>query len=228
MLKNLIRPLHGLKRPIVGYFHDWYYTYEDPRTKINYVVTLKNDLLKRTHSEIHFAMHRLLPVLVEDFAQIAKESADRKLTVCGVPRSKAECSYDRWQTGLKRTIRKAVSQNPDLVDGLDFIVRETDTCTTHLMKRARHGGSGEMPRPGLIRDTCRLSSDIHGRDILLVDDIYTPGVGIDEDALQTLLDAGARSVVFYSVGYTYQHGITDPSAFEVVPKTRGSLRDENR
>lgn len=190
----------------MGYFHDWYYTYDDPRTKINYVVTLKNDLLKRKHLEVSSAMLQLLPVLMEDFAQIVKDHTGRKLTVCGVPRSKAECSYDPWQTGLKRTIRHAVSQNSNLADGLDFIVREMDTCTTHL-KRSRHGGSGEMPRPGLIRDTCRLSLDIRGRDILLVDDIYTPGVGIDEDALQTLLDAGARSVVFYAVGHTYKRDI---------------------
>jgi predicted amidophosphoribosyltransferase len=54
----------------------------------------------------------------------------------------------------------------------------------------------------LLKDTCKLSSEIKGRDILLVDDIYTPGCGIDEDAIQALYDAGARSVIFYAVGYT--------------------------
>lgn len=210
MFKRVILPSHGLKRSVAGYFHDWYYTYGDPRTKINYVVTLKNDFLQRSHSEIRNSMFRLLSVLTDDFAQIVREYADRKLTVCGVPRSKAERSYDQWQTGLKRTIRQAVLQNLDLADGMDFIVRETETRTTHL-GRSGHGGSGEMPRPGLIRDTCLLSPDIRGRDILLVDDIYTQGVGIDEDALQTLLDAGARSVIFYAVGYTYKHGIMTPS-----------------
>ena len=205
MLKSLILPRHGLTRSVVGYFHDWYYTYDDPRTKINYVVTLKNDFQKRSHGEISSSMRRVLSVLSEDFAQIVRVHADRELTVCGVPRSKAERSYDRWQTGLKRTIRQAVLQNLDLADGMDFIVRETTTRTTHL-GRSGYGGDGEMPRPGLLRDTCRLSPDIRGRDILLVDDIYTPGVGIDEDALQALLDEGARSVIFYAVGYTYKHG----------------------
>ena len=32
--------------------------------------------------------------------------------------------------------------------------------------------------------------------------IYTKSVNIDEDALLTLLEMGARSVVFYAVGYT--------------------------
>jgi len=34
----------------------------------------------------------------------------------------------------------------------------------------------------------------------LVDDLYTKGVNIDEDAIQALLDKGAKNVVFYSVG----------------------------
>lgn len=216
MLKSLIRPLHGLKHSVVGYFHDWYYAYDDPRTRINYVVTLKNDFQRRSHGEICSSMRQLLSVLSDDFAQIVRANADRELTVCGVPRSKAEHSYDRWQTGLKRTIRQAALQNLDLADGMDFIVRETTTRTTHL-GRSGHGGDGELPRPGLLRDTCRLSPDIRGRDILLVDDIYTQGVGIDEDALQALLDAGARSVIFYAVGCTYKHGVTNPSDFEVVP-----------
>ena len=59
-----------------------------------------------------------------------------------------------------------------------------------------------MPRPGLLRDTCSLSPAIAGKRIVLVDDIYTPGVGIDEDGVQALFDAGASSVILYTFGYT--------------------------
>lgn len=190
-----------LKQTVKGYFHDWYYTCHDPRTRIGYVIILKNDYPPRTHQEICESMKRLRRVLAADFAQIVRDNAGRTLTVCGVPRAKAERTYDKWQTGLKRTFSRAVKDNSELRDGLDFIVREKDTRTTHR-ERSGHGGNGELPRPGLIRDTCWLSPEIKGRDILLVDDIYTPGVGIDEDAVQTLLDSGARSVVFYAVGYT--------------------------
>ena len=41
-----------------------------------------------------------------------------------------------------------------------------------------------------------------GKDILLIDDIYTKTVNIDEDAIQALLDNGARSVFFYAIGKT--------------------------
>jgi phosphoribosylpyrophosphate synthetase len=47
-----------------------------------------------------------------------------------------------------------------------------------------------------------LSPEIAGKDILLVDDIYTPTCGIDEDAASALFEAGAQSVVFYAVGHT--------------------------
>ena len=47
-----------------------------------------------------------------------------------------------------------------------------------------------------------MSPRIAGKNILLVDDIYTPGVGIDEDAIQAVLDCGANSVIFYAVGHT--------------------------
>ena len=40
------------------------------------------------------------------------------------------------------------------------------------------------------------------KNILLIDDVYTKDVGIDEDAIQALFDHGAKSVIFYSVGKT--------------------------
>ena len=36
------------------------------------------------------------------------------------------------------------------------------------------------------------------------DDIYTPKVNVDEDCAQALLDAGAKRVILYVIGYT-QH-----------------------
>ncbi len=48
--------------------------------------------------------------------------------------------------------------------------------------------------------TCEISPNVKEKDILLIDDIYTPGVNIDEDAVNALLKMGARTVTFYSVG----------------------------
>ena len=44
------------------------------------------------------------------------------------------------------------------------------------------------------------------KNIVLVDDIYTAGVGIDEDGVQALLDAGATSVIMYAFGCTASRG----------------------
>ena len=74
-----------------------------------------------------------------------------------------------------------------------------------LRQRGRvrgHGGDGELPYAGITKDTCNISAGIRGKDILLIDDIYTKGVNIDEDAIQALLDNGARRVYFYAVGKT--------------------------
>ena len=43
---------------------------------------------------------------------------------------------------------------------------------------------------------------VKGKDILLIDDVYTKSINIDEDAIQVLLDKGARSVLFYCIGKT--------------------------
>ena len=48
--------------------------------------------------------------------------------------------------------------------------------------------------------TCDISADAAGKNILLIDDIYTPGVNIDEDAINALLNAGAKTLAFYAVG----------------------------
>jgi phosphoribosylpyrophosphate synthetase len=57
-----------------------------------------------------------------------------------------------------------------------------------------------MPYPGITINTCDFSKDVMGKDIMLVDDLYTNSVNIDEDAIQALFDKGANSVVFYSIG----------------------------
>jgi phosphoribosylpyrophosphate synthetase len=60
-----------------------------------------------------------------------------------------------------------------------------------------------MPYPGITSDTCYISERVIGKNIILVDDLYTKTVNIDEDAIQALLDRGAESVTFYSLGKTF-------------------------
>lgn len=199
MLTGVVSNSIYLNGGVQGYFHDWYYSMDDERNAhIKFINFLKNDFLTFT-SLVPSSERKLTQVLVEDLREIV--AVHGQLTVCGIPRSKREGTYPASKMGLKRGIRAAVVQVAGLEDGLDYIVRYKDTCTTHWARYNR-GGEGPMPYPGITWDTCRISTEVAGKDVLLIDDIYTPNCGIDEDAIQTLLDAGANSVIFYAIGYT--------------------------
>ena len=128
---------------------------------------------------------------------ILKLTGNNNLIVCAIPRAKV--NYNPDQLYLKKTISKVVNQLLGFIDGTNYIVRVIDTKTTH---RARwgHGGNGDMPYPKITVNTCEISNNVKDKDILLIDDLYTNSVNIDEDAIQALYDKGAKSVVFYSIG----------------------------
>ncbi len=93
-----------------------------------------------------------------------------------------------------------------IIDGTDYIKRIRETRTTHFSK----SDGGLDPYPGITKDTCDIFEEgIKGRNVLLVDDIYTHHhgnkfVGVDEDCLQALLDCGAKRVEFYALAKTRQ------------------------
>ena len=201
--------LHGkigndafLDRDVDLYFHAYYYGFSSSENSIRYVNYLKND--RRNYDNVIAQCEdRAASVLAADLSELVKVYGP--LTVCGIPRSKREDSYPEEKMGLKRAIRKAIAMSSELYDGLDYVIRHTNTLCTHRSYWG-YGGDGEGPRPGLIRDTCHLSKEIAGKNIVLVDDIYTAGVGIDEDGVQALLDAGAKSVILYTFGCTASRG----------------------
>lgn len=199
MLKGPIRKNALLSRDVQGYFNTLYYSMHDERNaQIKCINFLKNDF-REFDGIVSACEKQLAALLAVDFAAIVRRHGP--MTVCGIPRSKREANYPSEMMGLKRGIRLAVAQNAMLKDGLDYIVRHTNTKCTHWARYNR-GGDGPMPYAGITRDTCTLSPEIAGKNILLVDDIYTPTCGIDEDAIEALFAAGAKSVIFYAVGYT--------------------------
>ncbi len=185
-----------LDRDVDLYFHDLYHGFRSTNNSIIYVNYLKNDC-RDYDNRIADSEDKAAGVLAADLMKLV--GLYGPLTVCGIPRSKREKSYPPEKMGLKRAIRKAIAMNSNLADGLDYIVRHTNTRCTHRSHWG-NGGDGEGPRPGLLRDTCTLSRDIAGKSIVLVDDIYTAGVGIDEDGVQALFDVGAKSVIMYAFG----------------------------
>ena len=150
---------------VTGYFHDWYYTRKDPRNTMLYLTNLKNDIPPyHTPDVIRQSEAELAQVLRNDLAGII--SVYGAMTVCGVPRSKRESSYPFSQMGLKRTIRSVAIETPSLEDGMDYIIRNTDTVCTHRA-RSGHGGAGECRAQNAKAATRFLRWDSNGQFVRL-------------------------------------------------------------
>jgi hypothetical protein len=166
----------------------------------NLIWTFKNDV-DPFPERLPSVQQQLSAILRQDLPEILRQVRKNNLTVCVVPRAKAENYYRADQLLFRRVISNVVDQLPNFENGTNYIVRHTNTRTTHL-DRNGEGGDGNLPYPGITKDTCTISGQVTKKDILLIDDLYTKGVNIDEDAIQALLDKGANSVTFYSIGKT--------------------------
>jgi predicted amidophosphoribosyltransferase len=193
-----------LKRTQAFYNMD-YVGYKQPGNP-DYINTLKNTYGKESQLNIENAMRELAQTITPDLQQILAIS-NNPLTLCVVPRAKSENNYARNQKMFRETVQN-VGQNLGYHDGAMYIIRHTDTKTTHLSRTRKGdmGGVGDTPYPGITEATCALSPSIQNKNILLVDDIYTKSVNIDEDAIQALYNNGAQSVLFYAVARTAYRG----------------------
>ena len=194
----------ALKHDITAYYHSDYQgggNWRMSGTIENLICTFKNDIMPYTEQTLVNAVRRVVLILKEDMPEVLRLSGKQSLRVCVIPRAKREDSYRENQLYLRTTIQYVTKHLDGFVDGTHDIIRHTNTSTTHL---ARHGngGQGELPYVGITKDTCSISDDVIGKDVLLIDDLYTKTVNIDEDCIQALLDKGARSVIFYSIGKT--------------------------
>lgn len=194
----------ALQQDIVAFYNSDYRgggTWRISGTIENLICTFKNDVTTYPSQTLNNAVVRFAQILKADLPEILRFSGKQNLRVCVIPRSKRENSYRPDQLLLRATIQITAQRLNGFMDGTHDIIRHTDTATTHLA-RSGHGGSGELPYIGTTKETCSISDDVIGQDILLVDDLYTKTVNIDEDCIQALLDKGARSVTFYSIGKT--------------------------
>lgn len=185
-------------------------TYGKPDTSDN------KDWAKKEQEKLDGAVVELKKVLKDDLQKILKETEKATLSICVVPRSKSESTYKENQKLFKSTVKSVIGElnkSKDTTDksdikkldkfkdGTDYIVRTSNTKTTHLDNSTpNYENDGEMPYAGITKKTCTYDENIKNKDILLIDDIYTAGVNIDEDAIQSLIDKGAKSVTFYAVG----------------------------
>ena len=217
MKKFKIKANIFLNRDVQGYYHSIYEgMYSNNFAHPIHINYLKNDLLKYSDDFLKQASQKLLENLDEDLFKIFRYEM-KDLYICVVPRAKPENFYEPSQLLFKETIRTFVDTFPAsffFYNGLDFIKRIEETCTTHLRKisvtyKGKQSDKGKSPYPGISKDTCLFSPEIKGKDILLIDDLYTHSVCIDEDMIQALYDNGATSVCFYSIGIKAHIGFTE-------------------
>jgi hypothetical protein len=146
-----------------------------------YLNDLKNQFNNFNKSKLDNASQCLKSVLSADLPQIFQKLSIKPLTVCVVPRARREDSYGPDQLLFKSTVRSVVTLlNNGFCDGTDYIIRHRDTETTHLRSackkyhRCKRYNEGTIKvHPGFTIETCTISDDVKGRDILLIDDIYT-------------------------------------------------------
>ena len=195
---------YALQQNITAFYHGDYLgggNWRIPGTIENLICTFKNDITPYPQVTLINAVNKLVQILKVDLPEILRLSGKQKLRVCVIPRAKRENSYRSNQLLLRTTIQSVVQGLNGYIDGIHDIIRHTDTSTTHLA-RSGNGGSGERPYVGITKDTCNISDEVKEQDVLLIDDLYTKTVNIDEDCIQALLDKGAKSVSFYSIGKT--------------------------
>ncbi len=189
-----------LSRDIRAFFHVPYTRMRNAGNP-DYLNDLKNTFNDFSVAKLQSAVQDLRNTLQEDLAQISNSLGINPLAVCVVPRAKVENAYHRNQQLFRATVQEVIRLVPNFVDGTSYLLRHTNTKTTHLRNPVHNYiNDGPEPYPGITEQTCDISTDVAGKDILLIDDIYTPSVNIDEDAINALLNAGAKSVMFYAVG----------------------------
>lgn len=198
MNEFVIRPNRYLRHGTRAFYHVVYTRMGAPGNP-DFLNVLKNQFLNSSSSELTRSVDSLRAALREDLPKARQLLAVAELTICTIPRAKNERHYQSSQQLFRATVGEVARAEAGLLDATGYILRHTDTQTTHL-SRSGHGGEGDSPYPGITVQTCDISPDVRGRDVLLVDDIYTPTINIDEDAIQALRETGANTVAFYAVG----------------------------
>ena len=199
-MKNfIIKSNKYLNQEIDGYYNQDYVGYHKGKNP-DFINRLKNMSNKYDEMDLVEDFIRVCEIASKDIFKIINDNNILDASICVMPRSKAEKNYKQAQLMFKKAI-SCVAKRSQLHDCSDAILRIKDTKTTHDWRLKNN--IGEAPYVGITRNTCSINPAIvKGRDIILVDDIYTEGVNVCEDCIQTLLDVGAKSVILYVIAKT--------------------------
>ncbi len=201
-----------LKRNSVCFYVLDYLRFDDPDNP-QFILDLKNTFGNESPETLNAARETARDILVRWVPEVMRRMNMQACTMVCVPRAKAFDTYLDTQMYLLKAVSEAarVLAGHGVTDGAGAVRRVVSTRTTHLPERTeritavgdRESNSGDMPYPGITRRTCEIDAGlICGREILLVDDIYTGGVYIDEDCIQALFDAGAARVILFTLSCT--------------------------
>ncbi len=109
--------------------------------------------------------------LIEDFKKLSQKY--HNYSVCVIPRSKADKSYSARQLMFKKAV-SSIANKLGLTNATEVIKRVKNTRTTHNWRLENNFGN--LPYVGITKDTCEIDiNKINGKNIILVDDIYTEG-----------------------------------------------------
>lgn len=175
----IIEPNNYLKQEIRAFYHTDYIGFRQQGNPdyINYLKNTYNDFSRQNIKNLNTAIRTLTDVLNTDLpliSQVNSQAIETLLTVCVVPRAKTESSYQHNQLLFKAVVRDVVGLIPDFYDGVGYIVRHTNTRTTHLPANTpNYNNDGNMPYPGITKDTCSISNEIRDKNIFLLM-IYIP------------------------------------------------------
>lgn len=201
-IKFMIKKNNFLKKDTVGYYHQIYTGFRQPNNP-DFLNTLKNTFATEVQEKLIKARDQVVEILMEDLPGIIEEMDMPNCMLVCVPRAKSLESYSKTQLMLKDAVKIVANNIQGIIDGTDCIRRVKDTQTTHLRNVPNISNNGPVPYPGITVDTCEIDkARLMDQNIILIDDIYTKTVNIDEDCIQALLDNGAKKILFYSIGYT--------------------------
>lgn len=195
---------------IESYYSLVYKGYKMPGNP-DFLNILKNKNNNESLEDLREAIKKVGDILLEDLPKVIVQSGLQNCVLVCVPRAKALDKYFKKQLLFRKAVRNVASEINGVIDGVDCIKRHKNTYTTHLPSdtgyKSKDGwidcNDGKKPYPGITKDTCFIDEEmIRGKDIILIDDIYTKTIGIDEDCIRSLLESGARRVIFYAIAYT--------------------------
>lgn len=176
----------------------YYIGYNKPENP-NFLNRLKNASKKYSELDLVADFINVADISLQEIPQIIDEHSFKNCMICVVPRSKKLSSYSQNQLLFKKAI-SSVADILNLENGTSAITRITSTKTSHNWRDENN--DGDMPYVGITKDTCSINNSVKNQNIILVDDVYTKGINIIEDCIQTLFDFGAKNVILYTIART--------------------------